>query len=261
MTDHILYETNHGVATITLNRPAVHNAFNEQTISELTDAFITAGGDKAIRVVVLKSNGKSFSAGADLDWMKRMAEFDEEENYQDSLGLAKLMQTIDKCPKPTIAIVNGAAYGGGVGLACVCDIAVGTDNAQFCLSEVKLGLIPAVISPYVIRAIGVRQARRTFLTAERIDAKASLQIGFLTHLVDENELQNTVDQLVTLLLKGAPSAQAACKALIRFVDDHPLSAEAIQETARQIAKTRACSEGKAGVQAFLNKQKPDWVER
>jgi methylglutaconyl-CoA hydratase len=260
MTDHILYDVKNSVATITMNRPDVHNAFNEKTITSMTEAFIKANEDLDVRIVVLKGTGKSFSAGADLDWMKRMSQFTEEENYNDSLMLATLMKTIDQSPKPTIAVVNGAAYGGGVGLVCACDIAIGTNRAQFCLSEVKLGLIPAVISPYVVGAVGTRQARRLFLTAERIESKEAKSIGVLTHLVDDIDLEEKLDQIISFLMKGAPGAQSGCKNLIRFVGDNPLTDDTIGETAKRIATTRASVEGQDGIKAFLSKQKPSWIK-
>lgn len=250
-TGFVLYDVKDNVATITLNRPDIHNAFNEEVIEKLIAAFQKASLDNKVQIVMLKANGKSFSAGADLEWMKKMASYSFDENVKDSLELAKLLKTIDECPKTTIAVVNGAAYGGGVGLVAACDIALATEAASFCLSEVKLGLIPAVISPYVVRAIGARQMRRLTLSAERIEAHEALALGLVTHLTHTEELASKEKYLCDLISSGSLNAQKEAKDLIQYVTDKEMTAELISETAKRIAKARASDDGKAGVDAFL----------
>ena len=250
-----------GVATITMNKPEKHNAFDDVLIGRITKAFREVGADPAVRVVVLAGEGPSFSAGADLNWMKRMAGYSRDENVTDALGLAAMCQAIDTCPKPVIAMVQGAAFGGGVGLVAACDIAIGTTHAKFMLSEVKLGLIPAVISPYVVRAMGARAARRYFLTAERIEAAEALRLGLLHEVVeDETDLASARDRLVATLLANGPRAMAESKALVDAVADRTIDDAVIRDTAERIADTRASDEGREGVTAFLEKRKPAWLE-
>lgn len=248
-----------GVATLTMNRPDVHNAFDDSFIAELTRAFRSLDEHPGVRVVVLAANGRSFSAGADLNWMKRMAQYSEAENLRDALHLAELMRTLDRMRKPTIARVQGAAFGGGVGLVAACDMAVAAREAQFSLSEVRLGLIPAVISPYVVQAIGARAARRYFLTAERFGADEAQRLGLVTEVVDAGSLDSAVEGLVAHLVKGGPHAIAAAKDLIRAVADQPLDTPLIEDTARRIAATRAGGEGREGIAAFLEKRAPSWL--
>ena len=248
-----------GVATLTLNRPEVHNAFDDHLIAGLTTRLRELDHAPDVRVVVLAGNGKSFSAGADLNWMKRMAGFSEGENLRDAVALADLLHTLSALSKPTVARVHGAAYGGGVGLVAACDIAVAGRSASFSLSEVRLGLIPAVISPYVIAAIGERQARRYFLTAERFDAQEALRIGLVHMAVDDVKLDDAVRGIVGHLSKGGPRAQIAAKDLIAAVTDRPIDRKLVEDTADRIARIRVTAEGKEGVAAFLEKRPPAWV--
>ena len=250
-----------GVATLTLNRPEVHNAFDDRLIAELAHKLREAAHNHAVRVIVLAANGKSFSAGADLNWMKSMAHFSEAENLRDAVGLADLMHTITVLPKPTVARVQGPAYGGGVGLVACCDIAVGSRAAMFSLSEVRLGLIPAVISPHVIAAIGERQARRYFLTAERFDAAEALRIGLLHVVAEEEQLDVALRAIVEHLLKGGPKAQGAAKDLIASVTNRPIDRRLVEDTAERIARIRVTAEGKEGIAAFLEKRAPAWAGR
>jgi methylglutaconyl-CoA hydratase len=248
-----------GVATVTMNRPDVHNAFDEALIAELTRVMRSLDDDPAVRVVVLAAHGKSFSAGADLNWMKRMAHYTEGDNLRDALQLAELMRTIDRLHKPTIARVQGHAFGGGVGLVACCDMAVAAKGATFSLSEVRLGLIPAVISPYVVRAIGERSARRYFLTAERFPAEQAYHLGLVSEVVDPEWLDSSLDSLIDQLLKGGPMAIGAAKDLIRAVAGRPIETAVVEDTAQRIARTRASAEGREGIAAFLEKRTPSWV--
>jgi methylglutaconyl-CoA hydratase len=250
-----------GVATLTLNRPEVHNAFDDRLIAELAHKLRDAAHDAEVRAIVLAANGKSFSAGADLNWMKRMARYSEGENLRDAVGLADLMHTISVLPKPAIARVQGPAYGGGVGLVACCDIAVGSHAAMFSLSEVRLGLIPAVISPHVIAAIGERQARRYFLTAERFDAAEAQRIGLLHLVVEEAQLDAAVNGVVEHLLKGGPKALAAAKDLIAAVANRPIDRRLVEDTADRIARIRVTAEGREGITAFLEKRAPGWTKK
>lgn len=263
MTDETLLieRDERGVATITMNKPEKHNAFDDVLIGRIRDAFREVGADPAVRVVVLASRGPSFSAGADLNWMKRMAGYSRAENVEDAMGLGAMCEAIDKCPKPVIALVQGAAFGGGVGLVAACDIAIGTAHAKFMLSEVKLGLIPAVISPYVVRAMGARAARRYFLTAERIEATEAHRLGLLHEVVeDEVDLADARDRFLAMLLNNGPRAMAESKALVDAVADRTIDQSVIRDTAERIADTRASDEGREGVTAFLEKRKPTWVQ-
>ena len=250
-----------GVATITLNRPDIHNAFDDVLIADLTAKIETLDADPLVRAIILTGAGKSFSAGADLNWMKRMAGYSHAENLADSRALAKLMKVLNFASKPTIALVNGAAFGGGVGLAACCDIVIASDRASFCLSEVKLGLIPAVISPYVVEAIGVNQARRYFLTAERFNAETAKQIGLVHEIVSGDELAARGDEMANILLANGPAAMHAAKDLIYAVANKPISDAVIDDTAHRIADQRASDEGREGVGAFLEKRPANWSKK
>ncbi len=246
------------VATIRMNRPDVHNAFDDILIAALTAELRRLDQLPEARVIVLAANGKSFSAGADLNWMRRMAKYSREENLRDAMALAGLMRTLDSVKKPTVARVQGAAFGGGVGLVACCDIAIASTQAAFSLSEVRLGLIPSVISPYVIAAIGERAARRYFLTAERFDAVEARRIGLVHEVVDSGVLDESVAIIVGQLLKGGPQSLAAAKKLIADVSRRPMDDALSAETARRIAAIRVESEGQEGLAAFFEKRKPDW---
>ena len=249
------------ILRLRLNRPTLHNAFDAGLIAELTEALVSAGGDASVRVVVLEGAGASFSAGADLNWMRSMATASEAANREDSLALARLMRTLDELPKPTIARVHGAAFGGGVGLITCCDIAIGVPDARFGLTESKLGLLPAVISPYVIAAIGARQARRWFATAELFDAATALQIGLLHQVVAAEQLDGAVQRQIDLLLKAGPVAAAGAKLLVASVVAEPNGNLQDQSNAALIARLRASPEGKEGLSAFLDKRLPAWVTK
>lgn len=253
----LLITTADGVRTITLNCPDRHNAFDDGLIAQLTEAF-AAPGD--CRAVVLQSTGKSFSAGGDLAWMKRMAGNDPAANLADAKALSGVMEAVDTCPRPVIGVVQGPAYGGGVGLVACCDLVVAAETASFCLSEVKLGLIPAAISPFVVRAMGGRAARRYCLTAEVFTAATALACGLVHEVVPADKLGEVRDLWLARLLGNAPGAMAATKRLIRRVGDDPLDESLRDWTAAQIAEIRAGDEGKEGVAAFLDKRKPRWVE-
>jgi methylglutaconyl-CoA hydratase len=248
-----------GIATLSLERAEKHNAFDDTMIAELLRAFEQVENDKNIRLMILRAAGKSFSAGADLDWMRRMADYDHEHNLADAKQLARLMYTLNSLNKPVIARVQGASFGGGVGLIACCDIAIASSDAIFSLSEVRLGLIPAVISPYVVAAIGSRAARRYFLSGERFDADKALQLGLLHEVVDHEALDASLEQCVDNLLISGPNAQAAAKDLIQQVGNRLIDETLIEETARRIADVRASEEGREGLSAFLQKRKPDWV--
>jgi len=247
-----------GVARVTLNRPDVRNAFDDALIASLTNAFAELDRDATIKVVVLAGNGPAFCAGADLNWMKRMAGYSYDENLRDARALAEMLATLDGLDKPTIARVHGPAFAGGTGLVAACDIAVGTPEATFCFSEAKLGLSPATISPYVMRAIGARAASRYFLTAEVFDAAEALRIGMLSALVPTAELDAAVDGLIQHLLAGGSEAHARIKDLIRQVAARPIDSALKSDTARRIAEIRASPEGREGIAAFLEKRKPSW---
>jgi len=246
------------VARLRMNRPELHNAFDPTLIAALTGALDALGRDGDVRVVVLEAEGTSFSAGADLNWMRGMAAAGEEENRTDSLALARLMRVLDELPKPTIARVHGAAFGGGVGLVACCDIAIGAAGAKFGLTESRLGLLPAVISPYVVQAIGPRQARRWFATAEVFDAAQALHMGLLHEVVEPGDIDEAVQRQVDLLLKAGPVASAQAKALVRSVTSHADGARHDHDNAALIARLRVSPEGQEGLGAFLDKRKPDW---
>ena len=250
-----------GRATVTMNRPELHNAFNEGLVAGLTLALRQLDADPAVRLVVLAANGKSFSAGADLNDMRRMSDNTREQNLADATGIAELMRTLNTISKPTIALVQGAAYGGGVGLTSCCDMALATARATFCVSEVKLGLIPAVISPYVLAAIGPRAARRYFQTAEVISAAEAHRIGLVNEVVsDEQELAAAADRVVTQLLKNGPSAMAAAKKLITTVSGRTVNDALVAETSALMADRRASAECREGLSAFLEKRSPAWLK-
>ena len=245
-------------ATLWLNRPERHNAFDDGLIAELSAALAELAADSAIRVVLLAGRGKSFSAGADLAWMKRMAGYTAAENAADAQKMAEMLHRLDSLPKPTIALVQGAAMGGGVGLVAACDIAIAAEDVQFAFSEVRLGLTPATISPYVIAAIGPRAARRYFLSAERVDARRALGLGLVTAVVPASDLATEASRLADILCQNGPAAMAEAKRLIADVTDRPIDAALRTETAGRIARQRASAEGREGVAAFLEKRKPDW---
>ena len=260
MSENLVVERQGPVGLVTMNRPERHNAFDDRLIAEMTEALRSIEGEDGIRVVVLSGAGKSFSAGADLNWMRRMAGFSQEENVRDAMALGTLMRTLAHFRKPTVARVQGAAYGGGVGLVACCDIAVAAQSATFSLSEAKLGLVPAVISPYVIAAIGERMARRYFLTAERFEAAEAWRLGLVHELAaSEGELDEKIGYIVDALLACGPQAQREAKELIRAIAHRPITSELIQDTAQRIAKLRASPEGREGVSAFLEKRRAAWI--
>ncbi|MGX5174135.1 enoyl-CoA hydratase/isomerase family protein [Aliikangiella sp. IMCC44653] len=250
-----------GVATIRMNRPQIHNAFDDKMIRQLTQEINKIDQDDNVKILVLAANGKSFSAGADLNWMKRMATYSWEENYQDSLQLAGLMQALDSCSKTTVAIVQGAAFGGGVGLVACCDIVIASNKAQFCLSEVKLGLIPAVISPYVVRALGERNAKRYFISAERFNAQQAQMMSLVHIVVDHEALETSASDYINSLLSNSPQAMHQANKLVDYVYNQSINEELIRETAQRIADIRASVEGKEGVAAFLEKRSPSWLNQ
>lgn len=261
MTDAIETTIQGTLARITLNRPAVHNAFDDALIAELTAELKRVERDAAVRFVLLSGAGKTFSAGADLNWMRGMAAASEQDNRADALRLAELLRTLNFLSKPSIARVNGSAYGGGIGLIAACDIAIGVNEAKFCLSEVKLGLVPATIAPYVIAAMGGRQARRLFLNAEIFDGNEARRIGLLHQCVARDELDEAVDRQLHFLAKGGPRAQHEAKLLaLRSAGMERAQAEkADAANADLIARVRVSDEGQHGISAFLDKRKPDWV--
>jgi methylglutaconyl-CoA hydratase len=248
------------VARITLTQPEVRNAFSDEVIAEITAAFAEVGARADVRAVVLAAEGAAFCAGANLNWMRRMADYTREENIADARKLAEMLRVIYECPKPTIARVQGDVYAGGMGLVAACDMAVAVDTAGFCLSEVKLGLIPATISPYVIRAMGARAAHRYFLTAERFNAQEAHRIGFVHELVNGPEaLSAKVDELAQALCNASPAAVRAGKRLVLDVAEREINASLIAATVEGIADIRASEEGREGVQSFLQKRKPAWL--
>jgi len=253
-------KTNEAVSRLVLDRPDLHNAFNDDMMKELSEAFDGLGCDPKVRAIILSGEGKSFCAGADVNWMKRMVGYSVEENVADANLLAKMLRTIRECPKPTIARVHGAAYGGGVGLVAACDVAIASEGATLSLSEVKLGLIPSVISPYVIAAMGARAARRYFLTGERFGSAEALRLGLVHEVVPGDHLARTADRIVASLLEGGPRAHVEAKKLVFDVAGRPIEPPLIDETARRIASLRAGNEGKEGVAAFLEKRKPNWIK-
>ena len=248
------------IARITLSRPEVRNAFNDAVIQELKAAFEAVGARDDVRAVVLAAVGPAFCAGADLNWMRRMADYTRDENVADAGQLAAMLQAIYECPKPTIAAVQGDVFAGGMGLVAACDMAVSVDTATYCLSEVKLGLIPATISPYVIRAMGARASHRYFLTAERFSAQEAHRIGFVHELVSGAEaLDAKVNELAQALVSASPAAVKACKRLVQDVAERAIDDALIAATVQGIADIRASEQGREGVQSFLQKRKPAWL--
>jgi len=254
-------ETRNAIALITLARPEVHNAFDQRLIAELTRALRATEADDDVRAVVLLGAGPSFCAGADLNWMRKMAGFSKSQNLADARALGAMLATLAASRKPTIARVHGAAFGGGVGLVACCDIAVAAHDATFAFSEVRLGLIPATISPYVVDAIGARAARRFFLTGERFTAAEAYRIGLVHELVPAPELDARINELLGFLVSAAPRAQAEVKALIRAVAHRPIDDRVVADTARRIARVRATPDGREGVAAFLDKRRAAWVPK
>lgn len=249
-----------GVTTITLNRPDKHNAFNEDFIAELSQALDDVRKDEDCKAMVLRANGKNFCAGADLDWMKRTAGYTRAQNLEDANALAELLHKLNFLPAPTIARVQGAAMGGGCGLVACCDIALAAHDAVFAFSEVKLGLAPATISPYVISTIGEKQARRYFQTAERVDAGRARELGLVSEIMDARELDDAVEKTIGLILTNSPAAVGAAKQQVFDVAGKPITRELMQQTSARIADLRASEEGKEGLAAFLEKRKPAWLK-
>ncbi len=247
------------IGSITLNRSEVRNAFNDEVIAEITQAFTELGQRDDVRCIVLAADGTAFCAGADLNWMRRMADYSRQENLADAGKLAEMLRVIYECPKPTVARVQGDVYAGGMGLVACCDVAVSVDSAGYCLSEVKLGLIPATISPYVIRAIGSRASHRYFLSAERFSAQEALRLGFVHEVVFADLLDAKVEEITQALVKNSPNAVKVCKKLLQDVAHAEISQPLIAKTVEGIAEIRSSSEGREGVSAFLSKRKPSWL--
>jgi methylglutaconyl-CoA hydratase len=260
-TDKVLLDIDaRGVATVTLNQPEIHNAFDDKLIVQLTDIFTSISQNKDVRVMVLAAAGKSFSAGADLNWMQRMASYSYEQNLADANVLANMFFILNTIDKPTIARVQGAAFGGAVGLVACCDIAIGSKLSKFCLSEVKLGLAPATISPYVIEAIGARVSRRYFTTAEVFSARRARRLGLLSEAVVEEELDSTIENLVEHILKNSPAAIRAAKQLIFDVQNKPITDQVLAKTSEKIAELRVSEQGQEGLSAFLQKRRAKWIK-
>lgn len=254
----LLCEQQDQIFTITLNRVAKHNAFDDNLLQALQEILDVAIKDPQVRVIILKANGKHFSAGADANWMQKMAQYSEEENVEDAMVLAKVIYTLYSSPKPTIAMVQGAAYGGGAGLVAACDIAIASPSARFCFSEVKLGLIPAVISPYVIKAMGERATKWLFMSAETIDAERAKSLNLIHHCVPEEELAAFTHHYAQQICNWAPNAVSECKRLVDSVQGKPLNRALLHQTAAIIAKRRVSTEGQKGLHAFLHKETPNW---
>jgi methylglutaconyl-CoA hydratase len=256
---HLQIETTGLVATVSLNRPEVRNAFNDELIAELTTAFKELGQRADVRCIVLAAVGSAFCAGADLNWMRSMADYTHAENLADAGRLAAMMQTIYECPKPTIARIQGDVYAGGTGLVAACDIAISSDAAHYCLSETRLGLVPSTISPYVIRAMGARAAHRYFLTAERFTAAEAWRIGFVHEVVTAAELDGKVAEVAQALVNAGPEAVKLCKKLVQNVAGQDITPALRQMTVESIADVRVSPEGREGLQSFLQKRKPNWL--
>jgi methylglutaconyl-CoA hydratase len=246
------------VAEVWLNRPEVRNAFNDDVINELTQAFTTLGADTELRAIVLGGHGKAFCAGADLNWMRTMAGYSWQDNHADAARLAQMLWTLYSCPVPIVGRMQGDCYAGGVGLAAVCDVLVAAEGMHFCLSEARLGLLPATISPYVVKALGEQASRRYFITAERFDAATAQRLGLVHEVVAADALDAKVQEVVAALVANGPSAVRACKQLVKDVSAHSIDAALRDDTARRIADIRASSEGREGVAAFLGKRDPSW---
>ncbi|MEW6705989.1 MAG: enoyl-CoA hydratase/isomerase family protein [Pseudomonadota bacterium] len=261
MSSPIQIERQGAVARVFLNRPEVRNAFNDQVITGLAEAFRGFAADGSLRAIVLGGHGKAFCAGADLSWMRAMADYTWEQNRADAQAMADMLWTIYRCPLPVVGRIHGDCYAGGVGLASVCDVLVAAEGVNFCLSEAKLGLLPATISPYVMRAMGEQAARRYFVTAERFDAATAQRLGFVHEVVAADTLDAKVDEIVQALVANGPNAVKACKALVQDLAGQPITDALRAETARRIADVRASDEGKEGAQAFLNKRPPAWLSQ
>jgi methylglutaconyl-CoA hydratase len=249
-----------GIARVILNNPDKHNAFDDQMIIQLTEAFEAVATNSDVRIMLLQSEGKSFSAGADLGWMKRMARYSYQQNLSDTHALAAMLKALHQMPIPTIARVQGAAFGGALGLISCCDIAVASSKASFALSEVKIGLVPSTISPYVIAAIGERHAKRYFMTAERFDANTALQISLVHEAVEERFLDDKVEQLITMILSNGPEAVVAAKQLVFAISGKAINSSLIEHTCEVIAGIRVSAQGQEGLNAFLDKRKPHWLK-
>ena len=248
------------MATLTLRRTDVHNAFDEELIERLRRELQGIENNPVVRVVVIRGDGDNFCAGADLNWMKRMAEFDRGANLDDAKNFGKMMAVLHRMRQPTVAVAQGATFGGGVGLVAACDIAVAADDATFCLSEVRLGLIPAVIGPYIVNAIGERQAKRYMMTAEKFGADEALRAGLVQKVAPRADLNDETDRLVSNLLRGGPRALTEVKNLLSYISNSPtLDEKIVRDTAGHIARVRATDEGIEGVSAFLEKRSPKWV--
>lgn len=248
-----------GIATITLNRPQVHNAFNDEVVARLTTLFREAETDPSVRLLVLAATGPSFCAGGDLNWMQRMATYTHDENRCDALAISNMLDALNTLPKPTVARIQGPAYGGGVGLVCCCDIALATPEARFCLSEVRIGMIPATIAPYVVRAIGQRAARRYFTTAEVISAQQAVSLGLVSELVSVRELDQRIDEIADQVMLNGPAAMADAKRLAFDMSEQPLTPSMREQAAERLAIVRGRDEGREGLSAFLQKRKPEWA--
>lgn len=257
----LLEQSAEGVATVTLNRPDMHNALDEILIREITRAFDMIGADSTVRMAVLKANGSSFCAGADIAYMQRAANFSPEQNEAEARNLALMMHTLYNFPKPLVGLVQGAAVGGGVGLVSCCDVVVASDAATFRLSEVKLGIVPAVVGPYVVRAIGIRPARRYFITAEPFSATDAKAVGLIHEIVPDRMMPAAAAKLIERLTAGGPKAQSAAKELVRRISDEPLDDQLIDYTVKLISKLRSSPEGREGLAAFLEKRNPTWPKR
>jgi methylglutaconyl-CoA hydratase len=249
-----------GTAWLTLNRPEIHNAFDDALIAHMAEALAKLTGDPTVRALVLAAEGKSFSAGADLNWMRRMAAYSFDENVEDAAVFSRMLNALDRFPRPTVALVKGAVFGGGVGLVAACDIAIAAEDTVFALTEVRLGLVPAVISPYVVAAIGARQARRYMLTAERFGAPDALRFGLVHQVVPADDLRAAGDLILGILAANGPAAVAEAKDLVFAVAGRPVDDAVLDDTARRIARLRASEEGRDGVAAFLDKRKPAWAK-
>jgi len=263
MTEPVITTTvdDHGIALITMNRPKLRNAFNEEIIHEICESMGRLNSDTNVRAIALTGAGNAFSAGADLSMMQRAASYSSAENKDDARRLAHMLISIYDSPKPTIALVNGPAMGGGLGLIAACDIAVGVEEAFFALSEVRVGLIPAVISPFVLQAIGTRQARRYFISGERFDAVKAMEIGLLHQIVPANQLDEAAKHITGEILSCAPNAIIEAKQLIGKVAGAPIDAGLMNDVAERIAKRRTSAEGKEGVSAYLEKRTPSWIRQ
>lgn len=246
------------VARVYLNRPELRNAFNDAVIAELTQAFRTLGADASLRAIVLGGHGKAFCAGADLNWMRAIGHYSWAQNKADAEGLAEMLWTVYSCPLPVVGRIQGDCYAGGLGLAAACDVLVAAEGVHFCLSEARLGLLPATIGPYVVRALGEQASRRYFVTAERFSAAEAHRLGFVHELVAAEALDAKVDEIAATLVANGPAAVKACKQLVHDVAGQPITAALREDTARRIADIRASDEGRAGVQAFLHKRNPPW---